>query len=66
MFYCGDRDIQNYSMSHCLGNALKTMVELTSICLRELLHLVHHVRYSSHHNTLVLVIFATVKYFKNI
>jgi hypothetical protein len=66
MFYCGDRDSQNYSMSHCLGNTLKTMVELTSICLRELLHLVHHVCYSSHHNTLVLVIFATVKYFKNI
>ena len=62
LFCRGDLDTQKHSVSHCLGDALKTMVELTFIWLSGLLCLAHYVRYSNHHNSLlVLVIFVTGK-----
>jgi len=64
LFCRGDLDTQKRSVSHCLGDALKTMVELTFIWLSGLLCLSHYVRYSNHHNSLlVLVIFVTGKLF---
>ena len=62
LFCRGDLDTQKHSVSHCLGDALKTMVELTFIWPSGLLCLAHYVRYSNHHNSLlVLVIFVTGK-----
>jgi hypothetical protein len=64
LFCRGDLDTQKRSVSHCIGDALKTMVELTFIWLSGLLCLTNYVRYSNHHNSvLVLVIFVTGKIF---
>jgi hypothetical protein len=53
-FFCrGDQDTQKVriAVSHCLGDTLKTMVELTFTWLSGLLCSAHYVCCSNHHNT---------------